>query len=141
MPNAAATSRRLSCRSFRRTATTDAVGVRREFRARRGLLRARAVGRAPFVWHIYPQADGAHRSSSPPSSRRTRPDWPRAGVERSGAVGSLESGSGGHRPPCRAGPAWERFIDEREALGAHARAWSETLQMQPELAAGLVLFG
>jgi elongation factor P len=35
------------------------------------------------------------------------------------------------------GAAWQAFVDRRGALSAHARAWSRSLQMQPELAGEL----
>jgi hypothetical protein len=36
--------------------------------------------------------------------------------------------------------AWRAFVDRRDVLAGHARAWSHRLQVQPELAAELVKF-
>ena len=95
----------------------------------------------PFVWHIYPQAEGAHRIKLSAFLARFTTGIAR---EPASSVSALweawNQGAPGAEAAASLGPAWERFIDEREALGAHARAWSETLQMQPELAAGLVTF-
>ncbi len=95
----------------------------------------------PFVWHIYPQAEGAHRVKLAAFLARYT-----AGLGSKGAANVValweawNRGAEGAEDPAALGAAWERFIDERQALGAHARAWSETLQMQPELAAALVKF-
>jgi uncharacterized repeat protein (TIGR03837 family) len=95
----------------------------------------------PFAWHIYPQAEGAHwvklsaflarycDGLDPESTRALKGLWD-------------AWNAGGEVPdtPVDVGTAWEAFLARRAAIAAHARAWSERLQMQPELAAALVKF-
>jgi len=95
----------------------------------------------PFVWHIYPQKEGAHwikltafldrclAGLDPESASAVRGLWEawNAGGEVPDAPADMEA-------------AWLAFIDRREALRAHARAWSRTLQVQRELAERLAKF-
>lgn len=98
----------------------------------------------PFVWHVYPTADNAHYVKLAAFLARYT-----EGMERSqaAAVAGLfeawnrhdESQSAdGIRPGIAEG--WPAFIARREALQAHARAWSERLAARPDLAATLVDF-
>lgn len=95
----------------------------------------------PFVWHIYPQAEGAH--------------WVKLAAFLKGYSQGLDPAAaaavkalwdawnaGGEVPdvPAEVGAAWAPFVDRRVPLGAHARAWSTRLQMQPDLVTGLVQF-
>jgi uncharacterized repeat protein (TIGR03837 family) len=103
-------------------------------------VRAQWAGR-PFVWHIYPQAGGAHWVKlSAFLARYSR------GLESQNALAIKALweawNAGGEVPDVTTdlAAAWEGFVSRREALGAHARAWSRSLQMQPELAAALVKF-
>ena len=93
----------------------------------------------PFVWHIYPQSDGAHRVKLEAFLARYT-----AGLDE-GTAAVLRTlwrtwnGLGevlGAQATLTA--AWQRFAAAREGLDAHARAWSRSLQLQPELAAALV---
>src|SRR5437899_8923571 len=89
----------------------------------------------PFVWHIYPQVNEAHRRKldafvdryaaalEPPGAtavRRFFHAW--NGV--AGAEGMDD--------------AWRSFAAARPALAQHAAAWSRQLAALPELASGLV---
>jgi len=90
---------------------------------------------APFVWHIYPQSDGAH--------------WPKldAFMDRY-AVGLDADAAAAVRRFWRAwngadgagpiGAAWREFAPARHAIGRHSRAWAAHLASLPELGAGLV---
>ena len=95
----------------------------------------------PFAWHIYPQKEGAHWIKLTAFLDRYL-----AGLDRetSQAVRALWSAwnAGGEVPDVRADveAAWIAFVERREALKAHARAWSARLQMQPDLAGRLVSF-
>jgi len=103
-------------------------------------VRAQWAGR-PFVWHIYPQKEGAHWVKLSAFLERYN-----AGLDPSdaAAVTALwEAWNGGGEVPdvdTDAGAAWAGFIERREPLSAHARAWSRSLQLQPELAGTLVKF-
>ncbi len=98
----------------------------------------------PFVWHIYPQQEGAHWVKlSAFLSRYT------AGMDRrhAGLVTALweawnrPAGAGaGEGPRPTLEEAWPAFLRERHALGAHARAWCERLAGRGDLAAALVDF-
>jgi len=95
----------------------------------------------PFIWHIYPQKEGAHwikleafldrylEGLEPQAARAVRKLWDawNAGGEVPDVPADLEG-------------AWGLCIERREALRAHARAWAGRLQMQPELAGRLVKF-
>ena len=95
----------------------------------------------PFVWHIYPQTEGAHRVKLTAFLARYTEGLdpgPASAVTR--LWEAWNRGADGPEAPVLLGTAWEQFIAERDALRAHARSWSESLQMQPELAAALVKF-
>jgi uncharacterized repeat protein (TIGR03837 family) len=90
---------------------------------------------SPFVWHIYPQADGAH--------------WAKldAFVDRFTAGLDADTDAGVRRfwrawnGAEDAGPialAWQEFAAARRAVGRHSRAWAAHLASLPELGAGLV---
>ena len=106
-------------------------------------VRAQWAGR-PFVWHVYPQDEGAH--------------WVKlaaflalytAGLDRShaAAVTALweawnrradrEEGEA-LRPGLR--DSWAGFVSRREAIEAHSRQWSAALSTRRDLAAELVDF-
>jgi uncharacterized repeat protein (TIGR03837 family) len=103
-------------------------------------VRAQWAGR-PFAWHIYPQKAGAHWVKLSAFLKRYN-----AGLDPSSATAltSLwEAWNGGGEVPDVAtdvGAAWRAFVGQRAGLSAHARAWSRSLQMQPELAAELARF-
>jgi uncharacterized repeat protein (TIGR03837 family) len=95
----------------------------------------------PFVWHIYPQKAGAHWVKLSAFLRRYT-----AGLDpaAAAAVTALwEAWNGGAEVPDVAlelDGAWQTFAARRERLSAHARTWSRTLQLQPDLAGELVRF-
>jgi uncharacterized repeat protein (TIGR03837 family) len=95
----------------------------------------------PFVWHAYPQKEGAHWIKLTAFLDRYL-----AGIdaESARAVRGLWEAwnTGGEVPdvPADMEAAWLAFVEHREALRAHARAWSRTLQVQPELAERLAKF-
>jgi len=107
-------------------------------------VRAQWAGR-PFAWHIYPQDDGAHWVKLAAFLARYT-----AGLSRgqAAAVTALweawnrrdpDETQGSQLRPGMGG-AWADFIARREALEAHARAWSNGLAARRDLAAALVDF-
>ena len=98
----------------------------------------------PFVWHIYPQDDGAHWVKLSAFLARYTANLNRA---QAAAVTSLWEAWNRRGEPWsgeNAGPgipeSWAAFIARREALEAHAKAWSEALAQRRDLAAALVDF-
>jgi len=106
-------------------------------------VRAQWAGR-PFVWHIYPQDEGAHWVKLSAFLARYT-----AGLDRlhAAAFASMwdawnrgaEPGSADSVKPAL-GEAWAGFVARREALEAHARAWSHALATRRDLAAELADF-
>jgi uncharacterized repeat protein (TIGR03837 family) len=95
----------------------------------------------PFVWQIYPQAEGAHWVKLTAFLRRYAEGLD-GGASR--ALARLwEAWNGGGEVPdvtMDVEAAWGDFIGRREVLGAHARAWARALQVQPDLVGELVRF-
>ena len=98
----------------------------------------------PFVWHIYPQDDGAHWVKLSAFLARYTANLNRA---QAAAVTSLWEAWNRRGEPWsgeNAGPgipeSWAAFIARREALEAHAKAWSEARAQRRDLAAALVDF-
>jgi uncharacterized repeat protein (TIGR03837 family) len=98
----------------------------------------------PFVWHVYPQDDGAHWVKLAAFLARYS-----AGLERghAAAVTSLweawnrrSDADPGEALRPRFSDAWAGFMSKREALEAHAREWSAALATRRDLAAELVDF-
>jgi uncharacterized repeat protein (TIGR03837 family) len=95
----------------------------------------------PFAWHIYPQKEGAHwvklSAFLDRYSKGLRP-------EPAAALRALWKAwnEGGEVPDAEDhfAAAWGGFLGQREALASHARAWSRSLQVQPELAGALAKF-
>ncbi len=90
----------------------------------------------PFVWHIYPQADDAHRVKLDEFSHRFE-----AGLD-AGAANVLNAfwrafndGDG-----AASAAAWPAFRTAFPTLGAHSARWAERLAALPDLASGLVKF-
>jgi uncharacterized repeat protein (TIGR03837 family) len=90
---------------------------------------------SPFVWHIYPQPDGAH--------------WPKLDAFVDRYTAGLDAGpSAAVRQFWRAwngadgagpiGAGWQEFVAARRALERHSRGWTAHLASLPELGAGLV---
>ncbi|NEX61526.1 elongation factor P maturation arginine rhamnosyltransferase EarP [Noviherbaspirillum galbum] len=88
----------------------------------------------PFVWHIYPQDDGAHWTKLDAFLSRftagLAPDD--AAILR--AMWSAWNGGGDLEP------AWTSFLAARERLAMHALQWSGTLAKNGDLAAKLIQF-
>ena len=106
-------------------------------------VRAQWAGRA-FVWHIYPQDDGAHWVKLAAFLARYT-----AGLERShaAAVTSLWE-AWNRRDPALShdtakpglAAAWAAFTGRLEALQPHAQGWAAALAQRRDLAAELVDF-
>jgi uncharacterized repeat protein (TIGR03837 family) len=90
----------------------------------------------PFVWHVYPQADDAHRVKLAAFLDRYTAGMPKAAAT---AVRAFW-------PPFAAGDgtataaAWPAFQAALPALARHGRRWAATLADLPELASGLVRY-
>jgi uncharacterized repeat protein (TIGR03837 family) len=90
----------------------------------------------PFVWHIYPQAEGAHWTKLNAFLDRYC-----AGLEANAAdalrtlwrAWNAEAAS-------EIGPAWATFVKHRETLAEHAETWAKQLANMPDLATNLVTF-
>ena len=98
----------------------------------------------PFVWHIYPQEQGAHWVKLAAFLRRYTEPLDRA---RTAAVSELWGAwnrRGDDEPGGPGGPAfaqaWAAFVARREALEAHAEAWSAGLAARTDLVTQLVDF-
>ena len=98
----------------------------------------------PFVWHVYPQEEGAHSVKLAAFLARYTQELDRG---QAAAVTALweawnrrdEPSVDARTPPALSG-AWAAFVARRDALERHARSWSERLAHQPNLAAALVDF-
>ena len=94
-------------------------------------VRAQWAGK-PFIWNIYPQAEGAH--------------WPKleAFLTQYGrgldALASQSHHSFWRRWNRSGELDWPSFWQYRKTLQAHAEGWRTTLLAQPDLAAKLVTF-
>jgi uncharacterized repeat protein (TIGR03837 family) len=89
----------------------------------------------PFVWHIYPQAAGAHQAKLGAFLDRYCALLPEAAAA---AVREFHRGWNG--APALVADAWNRWRECMPALQAHARTWALTLEAGPELTAELVKF-
>jgi uncharacterized repeat protein (TIGR03837 family) len=98
----------------------------------------------PFVWHIYPQEEGAHWVKLAAFLRRYSDTLDRS---RAAAVTGLweawnrregDDAEGGTHPALA--EAWAAFIARREALQAHAQAWCAAQAARMDLGSQLVLF-
>jgi uncharacterized repeat protein (TIGR03837 family) len=90
----------------------------------------------PFVWHIYPQADGVHWKKltafldrycvglTSHAEASVRKMWRAWNAEDAGAIAS----------------AWRDFLAHRGDLEIHARNWADQLAKQVDLATNLVTF-
>ncbi|MBS1142799.1 MAG: earP [Proteobacteria bacterium] len=96
-------------------------------------VRAQWAGK-PFIWHVYPQDDGAHlgkleaflttygdglETTAKTAIRRMFVAW---------NVGENMAS------------AWQGFLENREAIARHNRAWAEHLASRPDLTTALVNF-
>ena len=89
----------------------------------------------PFVWHIYPQADGAHwRKLDAFVDRHVAGLAP----EPAAALRRFWRAWNGAPDAVPIDAAWLDFAAARPHLEAHADAWAAQLAALPDLAAGLV---
>jgi uncharacterized repeat protein (TIGR03837 family) len=106
-------------------------------------VRAQWAGR-PFVWHIYPQDEGAHWVKLAAFLTRYT-----EGLDRvhAGAVTALWEAWNRRGEPLAAEKskpslpeAWAQFVARLESLERHSRDWSNRLGTRRDLAAELVDF-
>jgi uncharacterized repeat protein (TIGR03837 family) len=90
----------------------------------------------PFVWHIYPQADDAHRVKLEEFLRRYDLGLD---TEAAQAVNAFWLGFNDDRPDAAA-LAWPAYRAALPALSAHDIGWANRLRKLPDLASELVLF-
>jgi uncharacterized repeat protein (TIGR03837 family) len=88
----------------------------------------------PFIWHIYPQGEDAHRVKLRAFLDRYCADLPGAAATALRALWEAWNGGDG------AGAAWPDFWQQREVLERHARHWVDAQMMHGDLAANLVQF-
>jgi uncharacterized repeat protein (TIGR03837 family) len=90
----------------------------------------------PFVWHIYPQADDAHRVKLEEFLRRFEVGLDPAAAE---AANQFWLAFNGRRTE-DAALAWPAFRAALPRLREHGAGWADRLAKQPDLASGLVEF-
>ena len=90
----------------------------------------------PFVWHIYPQAEGAHWAKldafldrycddlPPPAANAMRALWRAWNAADANAIA----------------PAWRAFSAQLPGLKKHAQQWAKHLRNQPDLASNVLSF-
>ncbi|MFC0708420.1 elongation factor P maturation arginine rhamnosyltransferase EarP [Azorhizophilus paspali] len=96
-------------------------------------LRAQWAGR-PLLWHIYPQADGAHRDKLEAFLSLYVEGLPPA------AAGALQELWRVWSAGVAMGPAWSALADQWPELRAHAERWCARQAARPDLTAALVQF-
>jgi uncharacterized repeat protein (TIGR03837 family) len=106
-------------------------------------VRAQWAGR-PFVWHIYPQDEGAHWVKLGAFLARYT-----HGLERNHAAAVTllweawnrrDESLAAEKSKPSLPEAWAQFVARREVLEVHARQWSDRLGTRRDLAAELVDF-
>jgi len=90
----------------------------------------------PFVWHIYPQADDAHRVKLEEFLRRFEVGLDIAAAEAANRFWLAFN----DRPPADAALAWPAFRAALQPLSDHGAGWANRLAKQGDLASGLVEF-
>lgn len=90
----------------------------------------------PFAWHIYPQADDAHRVKLEAFLDRYLADAPAALGDPTRAFWRAWNGA----EPGAAAAAWRGFADAATCLPAHNDAWADKLAVLPDLAGNLLEF-
>ena len=89
----------------------------------------------PFVWHTYPQTEGAHWRKQGAFLDRFVPGLapgPEAALRRFWQAWNAVPGAGG------IGTAWQNFLEARAPLERHGVAWAEQLAGLADLAAGMI---
>ena len=100
-------------------------------------VRAQWAG-TPFVWHIYPQNDGAHRSKLDAFLGRFEQGL---SPKTAFAVHELHNAWNGFAPnPMEIGAAWRNWLEALPEIREHAGRWQNNLQKQEDLCASLVRF-
>ncbi len=96
----------------------------------------------PFVWHVYPQDDGAHwvKLAAFLARYTARLDRSHAAAVTAMWEAWNQRGDSPSVEKASLGEAWAGFISKREALEAHARQWCAGLARRRDLAAELVDF-
>jgi uncharacterized repeat protein (TIGR03837 family) len=90
----------------------------------------------PFVWQIYPQAEGAHWLKL-----NAFLDLYCMGLEVNAAGALREMWRAWNAADSPAiGPAWIAFVNHRQTLAAHALSWAKRQQERLDLASNLVTF-
>jgi uncharacterized repeat protein (TIGR03837 family) len=90
----------------------------------------------PFIWQIYPQAEGAHWVKL-----NAFLDLYCVGLDANAAAALREMWRAWNAADSPAiGPAWVAFVNHRQTLGAHALSWAKRQQERLDLASNLVTF-
>jgi uncharacterized repeat protein (TIGR03837 family) len=111
--------------------TCDANFVRGED----SFVRAQWAAR-PFVWHIYPQAEGAHRVKLDAFLHRFRAGLDPAAAQATGRFWTAWNDD----DAAGAAAAWTPFRGEFPTLAEHGRRWAQRLAALPDLASALADF-
>ena len=90
----------------------------------------------PFVWHIYPQANGAHQVKLNAFLDLYCQQLPSAPANALRALWTAWNAPW----PDDISTAWPAFIGQLPVLRAHAKAWAERLAASPDLASRLLSF-
>ncbi len=88
----------------------------------------------PLVWHVYPQAEDAHRLKLGAFLDRYTAALPGDAAAALRAFSRAWNGDG------NVGPAWSGLVQWRADLWAHAQAWAADLAQTRDLATALVKF-
>ncbi|QJP73979.1 elongation factor P maturation arginine rhamnosyltransferase EarP [Burkholderia glumae] len=88
--------------------------------------------RKPFVWHIYPQADDAHRPKLDAALAHLTATLPAPVRDATARFWHAWNGAGR--------PDWADFLTHRAALEARAHAWADELATLGDLAGNLAEF-
>ncbi len=98
----------------------------------------------PFAWNVYPTDDGAHWVKMAAFLARYTAGLDRTQVAAVTGLWEAWNRLGADETSARVAPsladAWAAFTGRREALLAHAKAWSDALAARRDLAAELVDF-
>ena len=92
----------------------------------------------PFVWHVYPQQEGAHRRKLGAFLDLYCDGLPDAAAEA--VRGLWQVWNSDDQRPQAVGTAWRAYWEQRRALEAYAPAWAERLAGVGELAGKLAQF-
>jgi uncharacterized repeat protein (TIGR03837 family) len=88
----------------------------------------------PLVWHVYPQAEDAHRLKLDAFLERYCVGLPSAAASALRVFSRAWNGDGS------VAAAWAPLLRAQPALKAHATTWADALAAQPDLATALVRF-